>query len=160
MSCYRLYELCKKSKEREEKAEYDAEKAREKVGRFWEDENFSKYIEHHGEHFSDSLAEYASNKMENAHGEAGHHWSVQEVRDAFEKLMLKKPDANTWGDVAYAANMAYADYYGESLTTEVECLKQAHADVADPDGYPGKVFNRWLSDVMGKGEKIEWNRFL
>ena len=59
----------------------------------------------------------------------------------------------------YAANMAYADYYGISLKTEVDCVKQAYADAADPDGYPGKIFNRWLADVMGMDIKVSWEKY-
>lgn len=149
MNAYRLYELCKNRTQHEE----------EEPNRFWEDSEYRRYVERHGHHFTDSLAEYASGMMENAHGEPGHHWSVTEVKDAFARIGLGKPEKSTWGDVAYSANMAYADYFGASLTTETECLKQAYADVSDPDGYEGKVFNRWLSDVMGKGTKIDWAKY-
>ena len=87
--------------------------------------------------------------MENAKGEEGHHWSVEQVKSVFEKLCYQKPEENTWGDVAYSANMHYADYFGITLKTEAECIKQAYADLTDPDGYSGKIFNRWSSDVIG-----------
>lgn len=121
---------------------------------------YEEYTQKHGNHFTDALAEWASSKMENAHGEAGHRWSVEDVKGAFDRLGLKKPEKSTWGDAAYAANMAYADYYGISLKSEADCVKQAHADVSDPDGYPGKVFNRWLSDVIGKEIDVPWHDFI
>lgn len=127
---------------------------------FWDDPEYDKYKEKYGEHFSDKLAVWASKLMKNnSHGETGHSWSVDDVKGAFDKLNLTKPDKVTWGDVTYAANMAYADYYGISLKTEADCVKQAYADAADPDGYPGKIFNRWLADVMGMNIQVSWGKY-
>lgn len=159
MNCYRMYELCKKRTAQDEKAEYEIERAKEKRGRFFDDPEYTKYVAKNGPHFTDSLAEYASGLMDNAKGEPSHHWDTEDVKGAFSRMGLGKPEGATWGDITYSANMAYADYYGSSLTTEAECLKQAFADAADPDGYPGKIFNRWLADVMGKGERIDWAKY-
>ena len=103
---------------------------------------------------------WASEQMTNAHGDPAHHWGVEDVKSAFERLGFKKPEENTWGDVVYSANMHYADYYGTTLKTEAECVKQAYADVADPDGYPGKIFNRWCADVIGKKVNVPWENFI
>ena len=120
---------------------------------------WDKYEKKYGDHFSDELSEWASSRMKNSYGSEAHHWTVSEVKSAYERLGYTKPEESTWGDIAYAANMAYADYYGMSIETEAGCIKQAYADVMDPDGYPGKIFNRWLSDVIGKGEKVPWAEF-
>lgn len=127
---------------------------------FWDDPEYRKYKEKHGEHFCDKLAVWASKRMDNAHGDKAHSWTVEEVKAAFEKLGFKKPETSTWGDVAYSANMAYADYFGGSIKTEADALRYAYEDVSDPDGYPGKIFNRWLSDVMGKEVAVPWSDFL
>lgn len=137
------------------------ETRKEEPGEFWENPDYQKYKKKHGDHFCDKLAMWASKKMKNnPHAESGHTWTVEEVKGAFEKLGLSKPSTTTWGDVAYAANMAYADYYGYSLKTDADVIKQANADVIDPDGYPGKIFNRWLSDMMGKGIDVPWGEFI
>ena len=127
---------------------------------FWEDPNYIKYEEKHGEHFTEKLADWASKQMDNAKGSKTHNWTTQEVKAAYEQMGFVKPERSTWGDVAYAANMAYADYYGGSLKTDADVIRHAHEDVADPDGYPGKVFNRWLSDVMGKNIEVAWEEFM
>lgn len=119
-----------------------------------------KYKAKHGSHFTDDLSSWASKQMQNAHGEANHHWSVADVKSAFERFGLSKPEEITWGDVAYAANMHYADYFGMSLKTETDCVRQAYADAADPDGYPGKIFNRWFADVLGKKISVPWDDFI
>lgn len=121
---------------------------------------YNDYLAKHGSHFTDKLANWASSKMQNVHGDAQHNWSVDDVKSAFERLGYKKPEENTWGDAAYSANMHYADYFGETLKTEAECIKQAYADITDPDGYPGKIFNRWASDVMGKKISVPWKDFI
>lgn len=141
--------------------ESDNDSEKKETTEFWEDPKYKKYTEKNGDHFTDKLAMWASKQMKNnPHAEAGHTWTVEEVKGAFEKLGLSKPSTTTWGDVAYAANMAYADYYGYSLKTDADVIKQANADVIDPDGYPGKIFNRWLSDVMGKGVNVPWGEFI
>ena len=121
---------------------------------------YNDYVTKHGSHFTDDLAKWASEQMTNAHGDPVHHWGVEDVKSAFERLGFKKPEENTWGDVAYSANMHYADYFGTTLKTEAECVKQAYADVADPDGYPGKIFNRWCADVIGKKVNVPWGNFI
>lgn len=113
-----------------------------------------------GEHFTNKLSEWASKKMINAYGEENHHWTVEEVKSAFISMGYELPADSTWGDAAYSANMAYADYFGMTLRTEADVIKQAYADVIDPDGYPGKIFNRWLADVMGMQIQLDWTQFI
>lgn len=46
---------------------------------------------HHGMHFSDKLAEYASSKMVNANG-MNHTWSCKDVEGEFASLGIKLPE--------------------------------------------------------------------
>ena len=85
---------------------------------------------------------------------------MEEVKAAFEKMGFKKPETATWGDIAYSANMAYADYFGGSIKTEADAVRYAYDDVSDPDGYPGKIFNRWLADIMGQGSEVDWEEYI
>lgn len=121
---------------------------------------YSEYVAKHGNHFTDALSKWASEQMTNAHGDPAHHWSVEDVKSAFERLSYRKTDDYTWGDATYSANMHYADYFGATLKTEADCVKQAYADIADPDGYPGKIFNRWCSDIVGKKVNVPWDNFI
>lgn len=127
---------------------------------FWDNPDYKKYEEKYGEHFNDKLAVWASKQMDNARGEKAHSWNVEQVKGAFASYGFAKPETSTWGDATYAANMAYADYYGGSLKSEAEVIRHAHEDIADPDAYPGKVFNRWLADVMGKSVEVPWADFI
>lgn len=60
--------------------------------------------------------------------------------------------------ISYTANMAYADFYPE-LLNEHQCIKYAAAVANDKDGYTGIQFCRWVADVVGKKENIDWNKF-
>lgn len=116
---------------------------------------FLNYIQHHGYHFTDRLADYASRLMVNANGEK-HKWTSEQVAKALEPLRDKMPSYITNGDLAYAANMCYADFLPAFAKTEEDCLKYANLVAKDPDGYNGMIFNRWLSDVIHKEMKIDW----
>lgn len=58
------------------------------------------------------------------------------------------------------AEMNAGNYYGVSLKTETDCVRQAYADAADPDGYPGKIFNRWFADVLGSKKAVPGEDFI
>lgn len=126
---------------------------------FWRDKNYDVYKEKHGEHFCDRLADMATSKMLNANGVL-HNWKTTDVKNAFASLGLKKKECDTWGDIAYLANMAYADFFPEVLRTEADCLRYAQMASLDPDSYNGQHFNRYLADAMGKGEVIKWSDFI
>lgn len=54
--------------------------------------------------------------------------------------------------------MAYADFYPE-LLNEHQCIRYAVAVANDKDGYTGIQFCRWMADVEGKKESIDWDKF-
>ena len=123
-------------------------------------EEFIKYVEKAGYHFTPKLAEWASKQMVNDNGDQTHKWSVSDVQNAFHSMGYKLPKENTWGDATYLANMHYSDFFGESLHTEEEVLKQAYVDLRDKDGYPEKPFNRWVSDLIGKRIMVQWEKMI
>lgn len=122
-------------------------------------EGYSKYIEKHGYHFTDELAEYVSKMMENANNQS-HSWTATQVKKSMENLGLVIPDNVTTGDVTYLANMYYADLYPDPLKDEASCLRAAYRIAVDPDGYEGMTFCRWTADVIGKAIKIDWEKFI
>lgn len=50
------------------------------------------------------------------------------------------------------------DFYPE-LLNEHQCIKYAAAVANDKDGYTGIQFCRWVADVVGKKENIDWDKF-
>lgn len=141
------------SEETTENEEKDIQTALDSV------QGYGDYVDKHGKHFTDELAEFASMRMKNRNGMT-HTWKVSEVKSAFERMGLEKPVKYTWGDATYAANMAYADFYGSSLKSEQDCLRYANDLMSDVDGYEGMILNRYLADIMGKEMKMDWSKYL
>lgn len=120
---------------------------------------YLEYVKKHGYHFTDTLAEHASKMMQNASGQV-HSWTTVQVKKTMESLGLTIPNTVTAGDVAYLANMYYADLYPDPLKDEVSCLRAAYKTANDPDGYVGMAFCRWTADVIGKVMHIDWEKFV
>lgn len=118
---------------------------------------YNEYVSKHGPHFTKSLQEYASKQMVNSNNQE-HTWTSEQVKNVCNVLNLKIPDTSTIEDVTYTANMAYADFYPE-LLNEHQCIKYAAAVANDKDGYTGIQFCRWMADVVGKKEHIDWDKF-
>lgn len=118
-----------------------------------------QYIEKHGYHFTESLAEYASKKMVNSNG-SEHMWSTQDVKSLMDTLGYTKPAGSTLADITYTANMCYADFYGTVIPNESDCVTYAINVANDKDGYEGIQFCRWLADVHQKDINIDWGKFI
>lgn len=123
------------------------------------DPDYILYVDKHGYHFTDALAEHASKMMKNSNGEE-HSWTAAQVKSAMAGLGLSIPKSVTLGDVTYLANMYYADLYPDPFKDEASCLKAAYKIAHDVDGYNGMIFCRWTSDVIGKAIDIEWAKFV
>lgn len=121
------------------------------------EDGYNDYVSKHGLHFTKALQEYASKQMVNSNNQE-HTWTSEQVQNVCNVLNLKIPDTSTIEDVTYTANMAYADFYPE-LLNEHQCIKYAAAVANDIDGYTGIQFCRWMADVVGKKENIDWYKF-
>lgn len=91
--------------------------------------------------YSEYVKKHVSKMMVNANGQQ-HSWTASQVKKSMESLGLSIPGKVTTGDVTYAANMAYADFYPDPLKDEAACLRYAHKVANDPDGYDGMIFCR------------------
>lgn len=122
-------------------------------------EGYNEYIDKHGAHFSDALAEHISRLMVNANGST-HSWTVAQIKKTMAEMNLALPKDATYGDITYAANMYFADLYPEALKDEASCIKAAYKIANDPDGYNGMLFHRWATDVEMKGDDIDLKEFI
>lgn len=121
---------------------------------------FSDYIAKHGYHFTDALAQVASDMMINSNG-TPHKWTPEQVQTVLKDHGYTDYKDCTLGDLTYLANMAYADFYPTIIRDEVSCVRYAMNVAKDPDGYDGIVFSRWIADLIGKHvENIEWEKFI
>ena len=127
------------------------------VIRHSDDNGYKDYVDKNSLHFTRSLQEYASKQMINSNGLV-HTWTAEQVQNVCDVLNLKIPSTSTIDDVTYTANMAYADFYPE-LLSEHQCIKYAVAVANDKDGYEGIQLCRWVADIAGKGEVVDWAKF-
>lgn len=123
------------------------------------DKGYKDYLSKHGKHFTEALAEHASKMMVNSNGQS-HSWTSSQVKDAMKNLGLNIPSKSTIGDLTYAANMAYADFFPDPLKDETSCLRYAYRLANDPDGYEGMIFCRWIADIKNKGKEIDWELYI
>lgn len=125
---------------------------------------YEAYVEKHGYHFTDDLAAMAIGRMQNADTSEFKHgrWTVEQTKGAFKSLNPsgKYLHKVTDGDLAYAANMYYADLYPDPITSEAGCLKAATRIANDPDGYEGQIFTRWVGDLMKQNITIDWEAYV
>lgn len=122
-------------------------------------DGYSKYVEKHGLHFTDELAEHVSKMLVNANG-MHHSWTANQIKKSMESLGLSIPNNVTVGDITYSANMYYSDFYPDSIKDEASCIKAAYAIANDPDGYEGIIFCRWTTDAINKAINIDWENFI
>ncbi len=124
---------------------------------FWLNPHYRHYIHHEGYHFNPHTLDVAMSKMVNRDG-SHHKWSREEVSAAFEKMKQPLMNGYTLCDATYLANMFYADYFSSSIKTEQECLDMAADFMTDIDGYKGRIFHYWLSDIMVEGCVVDWEK--
>lgn len=122
--------------------------------------SMKNYVNRHGYHFTDKLAQAASEMMVNSNG-SSHKWTPEQIEKTMKMYGLKCRGNCTLGDLTYLSNMAYADLYPSVLKDEISCLRYAIAMADDPDGYEGMVFNRWKSDLKksGREHRIQWEKY-
>ena len=122
------------------------------------DAKYDSYIKKYGSHFSPLLFKYATDHIENKN-KTNHKWSVEQIKDAINRLGYTIPTTSVIEDIAYTANMAYADFYPD-LLTEDQCIEYAMNVANDIDGYEGIQLYRWIADQMGKNVNINWGQFI
>lgn len=123
-------------------------------------DDFGEYIARHGYHFTADLADCATKMLKNANHRE-HRWTSEQIRQQLAIHGLNDWGKCTLGDITFLANMAYADFYPEVLSSEHACIKYAIAVAKDPDGYDGIVFSRWIADLIGnKVTTIDWERYV
>lgn len=122
-------------------------------------EDYHRYIEAHGYHFTDELADYASRQLVNEDG-TSHRWSADEVRAVIESRGIECKNAFTIGDLTYIANWVYSDLYPRWIGSEGRVIERAVEVMSDADGYKGMPMMRWVSDLIGRKKVVPWKEFV
>ena len=118
------------------------------------------YLSRHGRHFNKRLCDWAVKKMRRKGGEKIQPYTREDVEAMLIAIgkSIEKYDAPY--DAVYLSNMAKADFFGSSLTTNEQVAMWVDDVMTDPDSYDGMVLNRWLSDMAGKGVWIDWEHMV
>lgn len=121
-------------------------------------EEMVNYLRYNGPHFSKKLADFAIKKMRK---------DGKKLQPITEENMAKMFSENKIDiendflyDPLYVINMAKADFFGSSITTEANLAKFVKDYLDDEDGYDGIAFNRFLADCARKGIAINWREML
>lgn len=116
------------------------------------------YLRYNGPHFSKALAQFAISKMKK-NGK-----KLQAISEEQLETILKNAQVEIENDILYDAlyviNMAKADFFGSSITTDTALAKFVKDYLDDEDGYDGIAFNRFLSDCARKGVVIRWDKMI
>ena len=121
-------------------------------------ESMINYLRYNGPHFSKKLAEFAISKMKK------NKRPLQAISEEQMDEMLKKSNIKIENDYLYdglyVINMAKADFFGSSITTDENLIKYVKDYLDDEDGYDGIAFNRFLADCARKGMVINWDKMI
>lgn len=116
------------------------------------------YLRYNGPHFSKSLAQFAIGKMKKDGKK------LQAISEEQMETILKNAQVEIENDMLYDAlyviNMAKADFFGSSITTDNALAKFVKDYLDDEDGYDGIAFNRFLADCARKGVVIRWDKMI
>lgn len=116
------------------------------------------YLRYNGPHFSKSLAQFAIGKMKKDGKK------LQAISEEQMETILKNAQVEIENDILYDAlyviNMAKADFFGSSITTDNALAKFVKDYLDDEDGYDGIAFNRFLADCARKGVVIRWDKMI
>lgn len=122
------------------------------------------YLRYNGWHFNNKLSEWASKRMKRKNTstdklEPIEPWTKGQVDDLLARVGIKMENA-VGADYVYVANMAKADFFKSSLSTEEDVAKFVKDMVDDPDQADGFILSRFYSDCVKAGVGIPWSEVI
>lgn len=124
---------------------------------------FKEYIKYNGPHFNENLLNFATSKMYKKKNDELikiEPYTIEDVEKLLKNNNVKLEDEDILYDHVYVANMAKADFNGESISDEKHLALYIKNVIDDVDGYDGKVFTHWYVDMCKKGIPINWNKMI
>lgn len=114
-----------------------------------------EYLRNYGWHFSKRMCQWAVSNMTDRNGNKVKAYDKPKVEAmlAVSNIQLKNDKGY---DKVFVANMAQADFLGNSLMNEMQVARYVKDYIDDPDGYDGLPFTRFYADCIGSGTPIEW----
>lgn len=118
-----------------------------------------EYIDKHGLHFTDNLAQMAIQQLINPLGD---YITIAEIN----KWLLDNNKAvfllnnSTLGDIFYAANIAYANLFPNILDSKSKCIECVVLTAQSEITYEGQSFIQWIADCDFKDLEIDWKKYI
>lgn len=121
--------------------------------------SFEEYIDQFGCHFNKKLYDWAVSRMTDRNGNPLPPKTKDQVTEMLRAYGVS-PENDKGHDAAYVYQMAKADYYGSSITSDPQLALYVRDYLDDPDGYPEKAFDHFVVDCRSKGEPIFWDEMM
>lgn len=117
-----------------------------------------RYLSAYGWHFSKAMAQWAISQMKDINGS-----KITMTDKATIETQMKANGIEVESqayDIVYVYAMAKADYFGSSITSEMQLETFVKDYLNDEDGYDEKPFTRFYADCVAKGKPIIWSDML
>lgn len=126
--------------------------------------DMENYLRHNGWHFNKHMNEWAVKQLRKKDKttnktERIEPWGKDKVDDMLNSYGVQLEN-NTGYDYVFVANMAKADFFKSSLTSEQEVAQYVKDVVDDADQRDGFIFNRFYADCCHNGIPIPWSEVL
>lgn len=122
------------------------------------DKGYIDYVKKNGYHFNEKLADYVGKMLYK--NSSLQYVPESQITDLMNNVKISFSDKITKGDIMYAFNYVYVNLYPELLKDMKSCLLHVHKEVNSSYGYDGMIFCRWISDIIGRKIKINWENFI
>lgn len=114
-----------------------------------------RYLSSYGWHFSKEMCQWAISMMRDRNSNKVQPMTKEQLSELLSKNNVSISE-NIGCDALYVAAMIKADYWGSSVTSDVQMSKMISDILNDKDGYDGMVFTRFYADTIAKGIPIIW----
>ena len=116
-------------------------------------EAMTNYIRYNGRHFSKKLCNWAVSLIDKDYD----FITKSQIDELLKSNNITLHNSQLY-DYVYIANVCKAYYYGSSITNDNQLVLFIKDTLEN--AYDGQIFNRWYSDMCGKGIAINWEDLL
>lgn len=122
------------------------------------------YLSVYGWHMNKKMFECAAKAMYKINRQTGKEEKVPQYKKEDVDNLLKKFNIEVENkgnyDYVYIAQMCKADFFGSSIIDEQRLAMFVKDYCDDGDQGDGFILRRWIADMTGKGEPIDWLDFM
>lgn len=117
------------------------------------------YLSNYGWHFSKKMCEWAISMMKDRVGAKVKMSDLNELKEKLKTNSIKIDDTGGY-DIVYVEAMCRSDFFGSSITSDVQVYKYIGDLIGDKDGYDGMPFTRFYADCLARGIVVLWEEMM